>query len=238
MTLENKEESRIENKTTEDTSIHEALHAEAIGHAALGGAASGAIASVSERVGNSAHAMGKGVTEAFGKLVIESTQSAQKTGVALVEGIAHGIQATYDKDGRQTSDCFGPLPRVERFPFPDQDWTDIFKPKKDGVEKLSSGDYIVREDGKQKLFTPGGDSISINPDGSNTIKGDVSKVSTDRFGETTVSFEDGSKVCFDKDGFNSIQRNGETVFSREGSVRIQDIILPKCPDDKVFGTGK
>lgn len=87
---------------------------------------------------------------------------------------------------------------------------DFFK-QKDGVEKVPTGDYIVREDGKQTLFTPNGDSIAINPDGSNTIKGDVNKVSTDKYGETTVEFKDGSKVSFDENGFTTIQRDNSAV---------------------------
>ncbi len=83
---------------------------------------------------------------------------------------------------------------------------------KDGVEELPTGDHIVREDGKESLFTPDGDRITLNPDGSNTIKGDnVKKVVTDRDGVTTVSFKDGAEVSFDAEGFRSVTRGNQGV---------------------------
>ena len=88
---------------------------------------------------------------------------------------------------------------------------------KDGVEQLPTGDHIVREDGKESLFTPGGDRITLNPDGSHTIKGDVKRVET-KDGVTTVTFKDGGEVAFDQDGFLSVQRGNQGVaFGRQGS---------------------
>jgi hypothetical protein len=93
---------------------------------------------------------------------------------------------------------------------------DLFK-QKDGVESLPTGDHIVREDGKQTLFTPNGDRISINPDGTNTVKGDVSEVKTNEDGSTTVTFGDGARVQFDKEGFLSIDRGNQGIaFGRIG----------------------
>lgn len=92
---------------------------------------------------------------------------------------------------------------------------DLFKPK-DGVEQLSTGDYLVRDEGKQSLFTPNRDHITINPDGTHEIKGDIRKTSTDKNGVTTVEFADGASVSFDKEGFLSVQRGNEGVaFSRK-----------------------
>lgn len=88
---------------------------------------------------------------------------------------------------------------------------------KDGVEELPTGDHIVREDGKETLFTPNGDRISLNPDGSNTIKGDVKKVETDKDGVTTVTFGDGAEVSFDEEGFRSVTRGDQGIsFGRMG----------------------
>lgn len=90
--------------------------------------------------------------------------------------------------------------------------------EKEGVEELPTGDYIVREDGKESLFTPNGDRITLNPDGTHTIKGNVKKVSSDKDGTTTVEFKDGAQVSFDNDGFLSVQRGNQGVgFGRKGS---------------------
>lgn len=97
---------------------------------------------------------------------------------------------------------------------------DLFKPK-DGVEQLATGDYVVREDGKQTLFTPNGDRVTINPDGSHSIKGDVREVKTSEDGTTTVTFGDGARVQFDADGLLSVQRGNEGVgFARPGHIGI------------------
>lgn len=83
--------------------------------------------------------------------------------------------------------------------------------RKDGVDKLPTGDFLVREDGKQTLFTPAGDRVTVNPDGTNVVKGDVKSVATDKHGETTVKFGDGATVTFDKAGIRSVSRGNESV---------------------------
>ena len=83
--------------------------------------------------------------------------------------------------------------------------------RKQGAEKLSTGDYIIRENNKSILFTPNGDRITVNGDGTSSIKGDVKEVSTDKNGVTTVKFQDGSSASFDKQGFTEIKRGGESV---------------------------
>ncbi len=98
-----------------------------------------------------------------------------------------------------------PHPPFERpFPF-------------ESVKKLPTGDILQRSaDGTQKLFTPNGDSIVINPDGTHTIKGDLNKVTSNKDGSSTVEFADGSRVTFDEDGFRSVQRGNESVsFGRQ-----------------------
>jgi hypothetical protein len=107
---------------------------------------------------------------------------------------------------------------------------DLFKPK-EGVEPLATGDYLVREDGKQSLFTPNGDRITINQDGTHVIKGDVSKVSTDKAGVTTVEFGDGATVSFDRDGFLDVQRGKQAVsFGRANHIdwpNIKPVPMPE-----------
>ena len=100
--------------------------------------------------------------------------------------------------------------------------------ERDGVQNLSTGDSIVKEDGKQTLFTPGGDKITINPDGTSEIKGQVDKV-TNQKGITTVEFADGGKVSFDKLGFVSVERDNQAIhFGRPGLIKIPPIGI--CPE--------
>jgi len=81
----------------------------------------------------------------------------------------------------------------------------------EGVHKLGTGDYFVDEGGKQTIFTPNGDHVTVNPDGSSSIKGDISKMSTDANGVTTVELRDGATVKFDKSGITEVDRDGRSV---------------------------
>ncbi|MBX9689301.1 MAG: hypothetical protein K2X27_21505 [Candidatus Obscuribacterales bacterium] len=89
------------------------------------------------------------------------------------------------------------------------------KADKDGIEKLPTGDHIVREDGKETLFTPNGDRVSVNPDGTSTVKGDLKKILSDRDGSSTVYFADGAIVSYDANGIRSVSRDGQGIgFAR------------------------
>lgn len=83
--------------------------------------------------------------------------------------------------------------------------------KTEGVNPLSTGDFLVREDGKETLFTPDGDRVTVNPDGTHVIKGDVKAVTNSKSGETTVTFGDGSTVSFDKEGILDVTRGKQSV---------------------------
>lgn len=112
-----------------------------------------------------------------------------KEGLSLTDDIARAL-----KDGGKLL--------LDKWKFPSP---------KDGVQQLSTGDYLVREDGKQTLFTPNGDRVTVNPNGTYDIKGDVNSVKTDKFGRTTVEFADGSSASFDHQGFLSVSRDGQAV---------------------------
>lgn len=86
---------------------------------------------------------------------------------------------------------------------------DFLKP--DGVKQLPTGDHLVREDGKETLFTPNGDKVTVNPDGTFKVKGDVKSVSTDKTGATTITFGDGAKVIIDKEGIRDVSRGNQSV---------------------------
>lgn len=87
----------------------------------------------------------------------------------------------------------------------------VIPPTKDGVEKLSTGDFLVTKDGAQTLFTPSGDQVSVNKDGSFNVKGNVKEVKTGKDGSTTISFKDGTEVRMDSNGISGIYRNNSTV---------------------------
>ncbi len=102
---------------------------------------------------------------------------------------------------------------------------------KDGVSKLSTGDYLVKYEGKETLFTPNGDSVAVNPDGTYNIKGEVSRVSTDKRGVTTVEFADGARVSLDDRGIRSVDRNGVSVsFMRFKPVPLNEIVEKPYPE--------
>ena len=83
--------------------------------------------------------------------------------------------------------------------------------QRDGVKPLPTGDYLVREDGKETVFTPSGDRVTVNPDGTSAIKGNVKSVETNKRGETTVTFADGGKVSYDKEGITNVSRGNNSV---------------------------
>lgn len=82
-------------------------------------------------------------------------------------------------------------------------------------EELPTGDVIKRDENGETLVTPNGDEISVNADGSHSIKGDVKSVES-KDGVTTVTLGDGSQVSFDEEGILSVQRGNQAVaFSRQ-----------------------
>ncbi|MBX9689298.1 MAG: hypothetical protein K2X27_21490 [Candidatus Obscuribacterales bacterium] len=86
--------------------------------------------------------------------------------------------------------------------------------KPDGVKKLSTGDTLVCADGRESVFTPGGDRVTVNPDGSHSIKGNLKSVEKGKNGETVVTFKDGASVAFDASGIQEIRRGRESVSFR------------------------
>lgn len=96
-------------------------------------------------------------------------------------------------------------------------------------KKLPNGDLLLEENGKTILRTSNGDRITVNPDGSYSINGDLRKASTDKDGTTTVEFADGTKVTFDKDGPLSVQRGNDTLlFGRKAKFEWFEI-SPEVP---------
>lgn len=91
--------------------------------------------------------------------------------------------------------------------------SDFLKP--DGVKQLPTGDTLVRDEGKETLFTPKGDKVTVNPDGTFNVKGDLKSVSTDKTGATTITFGDGARVTIDKEGIRDVSRGKQAVsFTR------------------------
>jgi hypothetical protein len=95
------------------------------------------------------------------------------------------------------------------------------KIKPDGVKQLPTGDTLVRDEGKETLFTPKGDKVTVNPDGTFKVKGDVKSVSTDKTGATTITFGDGAKVTIDKEGIRDVSRGNQSIsFMRHSREKI------------------
>ncbi len=116
--------------------------------------------------------------------------------------------------------------------------------RSEGVHKLGTGDYFVDEGGKQTIFTPNGDHVTVNPDGSSTIAGDVRKTSTDSNGVTTVELGDGATIKFDKNGITQVDRDGRSVSITDRPILERPIHFPpdilyrdKTKDGGVWGSG-
>lgn len=98
-----------------------------------------------------------------------------------------------------------------------------------GMQKLATGDVLISEGGNHSLYTENGGRVIVKADGTHSIKGDVKSVEQDKSGKTTVTFADGAKVEFDKEGISNVKRDGRTVHV----FNIENSIIKPLP-----GTGK
>ncbi|MBX9570747.1 MAG: hypothetical protein K2X77_17780 [Candidatus Obscuribacterales bacterium] len=86
---------------------------------------------------------------------------------------------------------------------------------------LPTGDTIEkRSDGTQILRTPNGDKITVNPDGSHSVEGNVKEMHQ-KGDFTQLTFADGAKVTIDKKGILTIERGDEAVHFSRMSDRIR-----------------
>lgn len=81
----------------------------------------------------------------------------------------------------------------------------------DGVKELPTGDYLVRDDGRQILFMPNGDKLTMNPDGSYDLKSEGPVRVSSKGGVTTLEYPNGDRVAFDKQGPLFIQRDDQAI---------------------------
>lgn len=95
------------------------------------------------------------------------------------------------------------------------------KEKKSVVEKLGTGDTLVRDGKTQHLFMPNGDHLQVNPDGSYELDTKQAvKISTSKDGVTKISYGNGHAVEFDSQGIRGIQRGKEGVsFARKNEAQ-------------------
>lgn len=91
---------------------------------------------------------------------------------------------------------------------------------KDGVQILGTGDILVHDEGRQILFMPNGDKLTISPSGSYDLKsGGPVRVSS-KFGLTTLEYPNGDSVSFDRQGVLSITRGDIGIsFARRANIR-------------------
>ena len=87
---------------------------------------------------------------------------------------------------------------------------------KDSVQMLGTGDFLVKDEGRQTLFMPNGDKLTIRPDGSYDLKATGAVRVSSRDGRTTLSYPSGDQVAFDEEGILSVSRGDQTVsFARK-----------------------
>ncbi len=101
----------------------------------------------------------------------------------------------------------------------------------DGMRKLATGDTLITEGDRQSLYTEKGDRVLLEPDGTYSIKGNVKAIDKDKDGRTTVTFNDGAKVSFTKDGISSVSRDGHTAHI----ISLEKSSLPKFKLDEKNG---
>lgn len=119
----------------------------------------------------------------------------------------------------------------------------VNRPLKDGVFDLSTGDSLVRVGGREVLFMPNGDRLTVNGDGSYALKakGAVEVKSSGDY--TTITYPNGDSVSFSKNGVESVSRGRNIVamvdhrphkpeFNWDGPIKLEDLPHPK-PDDRV-----
>lgn len=117
----------------------------------------------------------------------------------------------------------------------------------DGVTELPTGDTLVRDEGRQILFMPNGDKLTIHPSGAYDLKAQDGVRVTSKGGTTRLEYPNGDSVVFDEKGLLSIQRDGMGVaFGRRsfpglihpnikegmggGTLEIPPIKVPKGGD--------
>ncbi|MBX9689299.1 MAG: hypothetical protein K2X27_21495 [Candidatus Obscuribacterales bacterium] len=88
--------------------------------------------------------------------------------------------------------------------------------KPDGVKALSTGDFLLREDGRESVYTAKGERVTVHPDGRYEIKGNVKSLETNKLGISTVTFKDGRSVVFSERGILEVSKGGlkEEIRSR------------------------
>ena len=100
-----------------------------------------------------------------------------------------------------------------------------FRPTKDGVTEMKTGDSLVKDGDREILFMPNGDKLTVNKDGSFDLKA-KGPVEVHKQGDTTtIKYPNGDTVSFGKNGVESITRGNVTVDILDKPNR-----LDKWPD--------
>lgn len=190
-----------------ESKLNSAMHGNSEGGGMANGAAEGII-SKQGKYGSSASKGESGIAEGITNPGKDGGKLNGANGTAA-EAIREAI-----REGKQQSGSIGDaikeqLKPTDRTGNISGKLENFLKP--DGVKKLPTGDYLVRDGGKETLFTPNGDKVTVNPDGTYSVKGDVKSVKTDKSGATTITFADGAQVTVDKEGIRDVSRGNESV---------------------------
>lgn len=106
---------------------------------------------------------------------------------------------------------------------------------REGSHDLSTGDRYVVKNGKETLVTPSGDVVTVNPDGTYKVDGDLKGVEKDMSGNQVLVFKDGAKLTIGPNGIDEIQRGNHTVrmsrkeFSFPDPYCVEPMPMPKWP---------
>lgn len=83
--------------------------------------------------------------------------------------------------------------------------------QKEAVKELPTGDTLVRQGGREYLFMPNGDRLTVNGNGSFNLRANGPVDVSSKGDVTTIKYPNGDSVSFDPQGVLSVQRGQEAV---------------------------
>lgn len=84
-----------------------------------------------------------------------------------------------------------------------------------GERELPTGDRLTRKEGRDILSMPNGDQLTVGPKGDFRLQTNDKVRTSTRDGVTTIEYDNGDRISFDKQGIVSVTREDQTVtFAR------------------------
>jgi hypothetical protein len=98
----------------------------------------------------------------------------------------------------------------------------LMKEGEKGIQRFATGDYLYTHGDRQILFTPSGDRLTIEANGSYDLRSGNDVRVASKGGAILIEYPNGDCVRFDKKGLLSIQRGNDAVLFRSNSPKPGD----------------